>query len=74
MLRALIDVVIYLVILDAVLSWFMGPRDFPKSLTSSMLDPVYRPLRDRFGGSNGGIDFSPIILIIGLSVIQSCVG
>ena len=74
MLGTLIDVVIYLIIADAVLSWFMGPQDFPKSLTSSMLDPIYSPIRDRLGASRGGIDFSPILLIVGLSVVQACVG
>ena len=45
MLASLIDVVIYLIIFDAILSWFMGDHDFPKSLTASMLNPLYRAVR-----------------------------
>jgi len=71
-LASLIDVVIYLIIFDAILSWFMGDHDFPKSLTASMLDPLYRPVRKITGG-RGGLDFSPIILIVVLSVLQSVV-
>lgn len=69
MIAYLIDVVIYLVVLDAILSWFMGDRSFPRSLTSTMLAPIYRPIRNLFGGK-GGIDFSPIILIVALSLLQ----
>ena len=66
-----IDIVIYLVFLDAILSWFMRPTDFPKSLTSAMLEPIYRPIRRLFGSGGGGLDFSPFVIIIALSVIQA---
>ena len=72
MLADLIDVIIYLVIFDAILSWIMSDQDFPKSLTSTMVNPLYRPVRKLTGGS-GGLDFSPIILIVILSVLQSIV-
>lgn len=72
MLAQLLDVVIYLIIIDAVLSWFMAPDAFPKSLTTTMLEPLYKPIRSlvSFGG---GIDFSPIVLIVLLNVIQAFV-
>ncbi len=72
MLAQLLDVIIWLIILDAVLSWFMAPDAFPKSLTTTMLEPLYRPIRSvaSFGGS---MDFSPIILIVALKVIQAFV-
>ena len=72
MLASLIDLVIYLIIFDAVLSWFMSDEDFPKSLTASMLNPLYRPFQ-KITGSSGGMDFSPMILIVVLSVLQSVV-
>ncbi len=72
MLAQLLDVVIWLIIIDAVLSWFMAPDAFPKSLTTTMLEPLYKPIRGlvSFGG---GIDFSPIVLIVVLNVIQAFV-
>ena len=70
MLVALIDLVIYLIVIDAILSWFMSERAFPKSLTSAMVNPLYKPLRKVIGNA-GGLDFSPIILIVLLSVLQS---
>jgi YggT family protein len=71
-LAQLLDVIIWLVIVDAVLSWFMAPDSFPKSLTTAMLEPIYRPIRNlvSFGG---GIDFSPIIVIVALNVVQAFV-
>ncbi len=71
-LAQLLDVVIWLIIIDAVLSWVMAPDAFPKSLTTAMLEPLYKPIRSlvSFGG---GMDFSPIILIVVLNVIQAFV-
>ena len=71
MLAKFIDIVIYLVLLDAVLSWIMRPGDFPKNVTSAMLDPVYKPIRKLFGAERGGIDFSPWVIIIALNIIQA---
>ena len=72
MLAQLLDVVIWLIIIDAVLSWVMAPDAFPKSLTTTMLEPLYKPIRSlvSFGG---GMDFSPIVLIVLLNVIQAFV-
>jgi len=71
-LAQLLDVIIWLVIVDAVLSWFVAPDSFPKNLTTRMLEPIYRPIRNlvSFGG---GIDISPMILLVALSVVQAFV-
>ena len=72
MLAQLLDVIIWLVIVDAVLSWFMSADSFPKSFTTMMLEPIYRPIRNLVS-VGGGIDFSPIVLIVALNVVQAFV-
>ena len=72
MLAQLLDVVIWLTIIDALLSWVMAPDAFPKSLTTTMLEPLYKPIR-RLVSFGGGIDFSPFVLIVLLNVIRAFV-
>ncbi|MEM9312277.1 MAG: YggT family protein [Pseudomonadota bacterium] len=40
---------------------------------SSLLDPILRPIR-RIMPDTGAIDFSPIVLILGLNILQAVVG
>jgi YggT family protein len=62
--------VFYLVIADAVLSWIQGPRDMPRRLTHQITEPIYRPLHQIINPRRtGGMDFSPIILIIVLQML-----
>lgn len=62
---------IYFIIADAVLSWVQGPEKFPRKLTSSVMDPIYKPIRAVLDPQKtGGFDLSPIILIVGIQLIQ----
>ena len=62
--------VIYLVIVDAILSWIQGPHQAPRSLTNQMTEPLYRPIHAILDPrKTGGLDLSPIILIIGLQMV-----
>lgn len=71
-LGELIGVVIWLIIIDALLSWFLAPRDFPRSLTSTMLEPAYRVVRQILPAQSG-FDFSPIILIVVLNILRALI-
>jgi len=74
----LINLYIFVVIVAVVVSWLItfGVLDMRNHLTRSLLQildaltrPVLRPIR-RIVPSIGGLDLSPIILVIGLKVIQ----
>ncbi|MGB0647006.1 MAG: YggT family protein [Bradymonadia bacterium] len=72
MLAQLIQVVIYLVIADAVLSWLVAPDAFPRNITVTMVEPLCAPLR-KLLPSSGGLDLTHFILIVLLSVVQALV-
>lgn len=69
------QILIYLIIAEAVMSWFVRPGDrvYPFFLSIRRLtDPLLRPFRTLMGrfSMNMGIDFSPVLAIIAISMIQ----
>jgi YggT family protein len=61
-----------LIIVDVIASWLVGPGDFPRSLTGQLTEPLYRPFRRLLPPeSMGGLDLSPMAVIILLSVARS---
>lgn len=62
----------YLIIGDAILSWFM-PRDrFPRSLTSKLTEPLYRPIHAILDPQKtGGIDLAPIAVLVVLQLVRN---
>jgi len=85
MLGAIVDILIMLlwvlsiiIIVQAVLSWLVAfnvintHNDFVRSLLSAldrMTAPLYRPIR-KIMPDFGGIDFSPIVVLLLLWVLQ----
>lgn len=62
------------IIIDAVLSWVQSPSSFPRSLTGSMTDPLYAPIRGVLNPqATGGIDFSPLILLVVINMLSGFV-
>lgn len=77
----LITLYTYVVIAAVILSWLIGfnvingYNPFVRSLwqgISAVTEPLLRPIR-RALPSAGGLDFSPIVLLLGLYFIQSVV-
>jgi uncharacterized protein YggT (Ycf19 family) len=67
----LLDLLVMIIIADAVLSWFVKPDKFPRSLTRRITEPLYMPIHAIINPRmTGGLDFSPIILIFGLQWIS----
>jgi YGGT family. len=73
------QLLIYLILGRAILSWFVrGPYGSLYKVYSVILqitEPILAPCRNllaRFG-LNGMIDFSPIVAIIGLSVLNGLI-
>jgi uncharacterized protein YggT (Ycf19 family) len=71
-LLRVLDVLKWLVIIDAVLSWFVPADRFPRALTQLVLGPVYAPIHRVLGGRTGSIDLAPLLLlavVFGLQLI-----
>jgi YggT family protein len=73
LIAQLIQLYVLVIIAGALLSWF--PSDpggglYQVRVTIARLtDPVMMPVRRAVGASFGGIDFSPIIVIVGLQLV-----
>ncbi len=74
----LINIVVMLVIVQFVMSLLISfnvvnlHNDFVAAIwraVNALLDPVLKPIR-RFMPNTGAIDISPMVLIIGLTIIQ----
>jgi YggT family protein len=70
-----LQVVIWVVIVDAVLSWVQGPQEMPRRLMRQLTEPLYAPIHAIVDPQKtGGLDLSPIILIIGLQLLIRVLG
>ncbi|RVQ66927.1 YggT family protein [Croceicoccus ponticola] len=74
----LVSVVVFLIIVQFVLSLLIAfnvvntSNQFVSAIYSAvnaLLDPILRPIR-RFMPKTGAIDFSPLVLILALNIIQ----
>lgn len=65
---AIEQVVILLVIVTVILSYFMSPYHPVRSALDRLVDPMLQPIR-RVLPSLGGLDFSPLVLIILVQLI-----
>ncbi|HKP64657.1 MAG TPA: YggT family protein [Polyangiales bacterium] len=65
----------WVVIADALLSWFVPNKDsFPRSITSQIADPLCAPFRALVGPDRlGGLDLSPIAVILTLQVMHNMI-
>jgi len=71
----LIDVFVYLLFADVLLSWVLQPHQFPLNYTRTLTEPMYAPLRKLMNPQQmGGLDLSPLIWIIGLQILGWMLG
>ena len=65
-----LDILWYAVIIGAIGSWFMSYNAHPMfTLIDEMCEPFYKPIRKILPVMTG-IDFSPIILLIAINLLQ----
>ena len=79
LIKLVIDAYIFVIIIQVAVSWLMAfdiinagnqqAQNLVKFLRK-LTDPVYQPLR-KYVPAIGGIDITPIIVILGLSLLQS---
>jgi YggT family protein len=66
-----IQILIYLILIASILSWFQpDPRNPLVRLLHSIVDPVLHPIRALLPSAMG-MDFSPLVAILILWVLQS---
>ena len=65
-LLLIINALELLIIADVVLSWIMPDKgQFPRSLTTSITDPLYAPIHAVLKPEKtGGFDLSPLIVLM----------
>lgn len=78
-ISTLVQIYIYVIILQVAMSWLIAfdiinaNNQAAKNLTEllrKLTDPVYKPIR-KYVPPVGGIDLTPLIVIIGLQVLVS---
>ena len=73
LIRQLIDVYSLIVLAAVIMSWMRIPPQSPIARSLNMLtEPVLRPLRQLLP-QMGGLDFSPMILLIILQLLRGMV-
>ena len=69
-LRQIIDLYSLIVFVAVVMSWMQVPPSNPiAQFVHALTEPVLGPLR-RALPSMGGLDFSPMVLLIGLQMLK----
>lgn len=68
-----LQVLTYVIIADAILSWVVPSKDrFPRNVTSKITEPLYAPVHKVLDpAKTGGIDLAPIVVIF---LIQALAG
>lgn len=62
-------VIIFLVLIQVLLSYFMAPYHPIRQTIDRVLEPIYTPIR-KYLPQTGMFDFSPIILIIAVQLLS----
>lgn len=68
-IRVLTQVLTVLIIADAILSFILAPFHPIREAMGRILNPIYAPIR-RIIPSAGGFDFSPIVLLLIIQVLE----
>ena len=70
LLALLIDAYTIVVFASVLISWVNPPEDHPAvRAIRALTDPVLNPIR-KVLPSMGGLDFSPMVLLIGLQILR----
>ena len=69
-LSLVLDAYSFVVLVSVLLSWLNLPEDNPiVSVTRTLTEPLLAPIR-RLLPSMGGIDISPMLLLLGIRLIE----
>ncbi len=71
-IRLLSELITWGVIVHTLLGYFVGPFHPARQFTSRIFDPLLNPIR-QFLPQGGMIDFSPLVLIILVQLVQTII-
>jgi YggT family protein len=63
-------VISFIVLVDVILSYFLNPYNQVRAFLDRLVEPLLGPIR-RIVPPIGGLDFSPLVLIIILQLLDS---
>jgi len=66
------SVLVFAVIIQTLLSYFMSPYHPLRSTLDRIIDPLLRPIRNVVPPL-GGLDFSPLVLVILIQIVESII-
>lgn len=69
LIHRVVQILIFFIIVQVVLSYFMDPYHPVRQTLDRFINPFLNPIR-RLLPPMGGLDFSPLILIVGLQIID----
>lgn len=70
LLARIIDLYSLVVLGSVIVSWLRLPPDNPAAkLATALTEPVLAPIR-KVLPSTGGLDFSPMVLLVGLQLLK----
>jgi len=75
LIASLIGLYTFVILIRVILSWFPsrgGPIDNIRDLTGRVTEPLLGPIR-RALPSMGGLDLSPVVLLLALQVLRSLI-
>ncbi len=71
-LAAIFELLSYVVLGEALLSWVQSPHDTPRKQLSQFTEPLYAPIRQVIDPQKtGGLDLSPLVYIFGFQILAS---
>jgi len=70
--RVLFQAISFIVLIDVLLSYFMSPFHPFKKALDSIVNPLLEPIR-RIVPPIQNIDFSPVILLITIQIIETII-
>jgi YggT family protein len=63
-------VISFIVLVDVIVSYFLNPYNQVRAFLDRLVEPLLGPIR-RIVPPIGGLDFSPLVLIIILQILDS---
>ncbi|TAK11522.1 MAG: YggT family protein [Anaerolineae bacterium] len=69
-IQVTVQVLVWLVIIDSLLSFFMAPFHPVRQTMDRIVEPLLAPVR-RFMPQTGMIDLSPLVFILGVQLLGS---
>ena len=65
-----LNALLYLIIIDAILSWIQPPHKMPRRITTAITAPMYKPIHAVLSPRmTGGLDLSPLIVLFGIQFL-----